>query len=923
MAAKTGVGHEPPEDGLTTRETICISLPAPNSVIHNGDHGFPQELGRHYRSAESKALERLIHLKAALKAAQTEEEFWPMATEGLGEITGAQYAFISKRMVVDNEDANVEMPPYGTPGSCTMSQALYYNDGRGTAGTGRNLKFSIYGAPCEHMKHDKVFLIPERLNEAILDNPNAASFIVPAEAYLAVPLFDNEGKCFAHFGAMWSLEGLKKIQLGWPFIELLFHSIEDVMLAGFIDRGRFASALRATANPNAVIPHEAIAATQSLKPYARNLSHELRTPMQGVVGMLDVMYATVQEAAEGLQDQALRAVLETLKENIEVVQDSSRRAVEAADNVVHAYDMNMGVPDTPVSPPDEGECNEPNCPLMSKKEKRPDIVVTGESVPINFKGTKRRREANGLSHEKAHKLRKIQKSVIWPEPRAEGFPTIPEHASTEFGSIASRQESVRRDFMSPTSAHLENCEQTSVPPGLRHTNLRDVLQFLINDLLKVGGRPESAIAQETDEGEIIEVRSRSPNGDERMKTIRWSVHSAVPTTILIEEQSLVKVISSVYSNAVKFTDEGEVSVQARLSPRSRYVVISVSDTGSGINEEFVPKLFQPFSKEDDSLTRQSEGLGLGLMVAKGLARKLGGDLNLVHTKTAGEKRGSEFEIRVPITPSDSTSRPSTPSSSPGPNHPGSRHSILDGLEQLDESLQLRADHVRSPALASIQFNRYLEQPRKSTSPPTSLHHRTPSSKSVKEIPPPSSTRLASPKKRGMGFDRGLATKYPLNFLVVEDNKINRTLLVSMLKKLGYKNIYEAYDGAQAVRQMEILGAAVDVVLMDLWMPFMDGYEASEKILAMDWNSSDEEDGPVADRKTGYSRRGKRPTILAVTADVTDGALERADKAGMKGFLTKPFKVADLERLIVEYCATTQGVVGEAVVNQIAPSLVVA
>lgn len=63
--------------------------------------------------------------------------------------------------------------------------------------------------------------------------------------------------------------------------------------------------------------------------------------MQGVVGMLDIMYATVQEAAEGQRDDQFLKTLEDLKENIEVAQDSSRRAVEAADNVVSACTGNM------------------------------------------------------------------------------------------------------------------------------------------------------------------------------------------------------------------------------------------------------------------------------------------------------------------------------------------------------------------------------------------------------------------------------------------------------------------------------------------------------------------------------------------------------------------------------------------------------
>jgi signal transduction histidine kinase len=69
-----------------------------------------------------------------------------------------------------------------------------------------------------------------------------------------------------------------------------------------------------------VIPTDAITALQSLKPYVRSLSHELRTPMQGVVGMLDVMHATVQEAIEGQPNSKVRNVFQALKENIEVVQ---------------------------------------------------------------------------------------------------------------------------------------------------------------------------------------------------------------------------------------------------------------------------------------------------------------------------------------------------------------------------------------------------------------------------------------------------------------------------------------------------------------------------------------------------------------------------------------------------------------------------
>ena len=85
------------------------------------------------------------------------------------------------------------------------------------------------------------------------------------------------------------------------------------------------------------------------------------------------------------------------------------------------------------------------------------------------------------------------------------------------------------------------------------------------------------------------------------------------------------------------------------------------------------------------------------------------------------------------------------------------------------------------------------------------------------------------------IDRFLAQKYPLTFLVAEDNKINRKLLVNMLGKLGYKDVHEAFDGKEAVRIMREIhqdgiqcdkpreqqtAKKVDVILMDLWMPEM-------------------------------------------------------------------------------------------------------
>lgn len=307
-----------PEDPQNTidRDTLCFACPEPDVVLHAGQPGFRDRLLHLYDPAESKAAEQLVRLKDRLRRTTT-EDFFEAVTEGLAQILGAQYAFVSKRILVDDENVAVEMPPIGEPGACLMGAGFYVNDGHDIQLKVKNFKYHAYSCPCAYMKHDKIFIVPEKLNEFIPENPNA--LVIPAEAYLGVPLC-AEGKCFAHFGVMWSREGAKKRQLRWSYMEMICHALEDMILDRLLEGKRFAPEPVADLRPSKVVPHEAVTIAQSLKPYARSLSHELRTPMQGVVGMLDVMYATVQEAVEGHGDSALRKVFETLKGNIEVVQ---------------------------------------------------------------------------------------------------------------------------------------------------------------------------------------------------------------------------------------------------------------------------------------------------------------------------------------------------------------------------------------------------------------------------------------------------------------------------------------------------------------------------------------------------------------------------------------------------------------------------
>jgi hypothetical protein len=301
---------------VTPRGTFCISNSRPTVVLQNGDSTFRDEVSRFYTNAECEALEKLLASKSMLRRTKG-EAFWNKATETLADLTGAQYAFISRRMDVDEE--NTPLPPMGDPGSCLMGMSILYIDKEGVKDFWANSKYMAYKSPCEHMRYNKVFLIPEKMSEVVPDNQNQLP--EAPEGYLAVPLSSvapGQGPSFGHFGVMYTQKGLDNRLLSYSFLEMLLHGLEDLILQAFEDQGLTMPVAMPTVDRKLVARSDRVA--NSFKPFARSLSHELRTPMQGVVGMLDIMHATVQEATEGQLDLRARDSFATLRENIEVVQ---------------------------------------------------------------------------------------------------------------------------------------------------------------------------------------------------------------------------------------------------------------------------------------------------------------------------------------------------------------------------------------------------------------------------------------------------------------------------------------------------------------------------------------------------------------------------------------------------------------------------
>ena len=109
-------------DTAMERRSICFPRPGTKTILEKGSEGFRHELRRLYATDENNALEALIELKTHLRTLSN-TDYWSAATEGLSKLLGAEITFVMKRMLVDDHDTAVEMPPLGETGSCLMAAA--------------------------------------------------------------------------------------------------------------------------------------------------------------------------------------------------------------------------------------------------------------------------------------------------------------------------------------------------------------------------------------------------------------------------------------------------------------------------------------------------------------------------------------------------------------------------------------------------------------------------------------------------------------------------------------------------------------------------------------------------------------------------------------------------------------------------------
>ncbi len=414
---------------------------------------------------------------------------------------------------------------------------------------------------------------------------------------------------------------------------------------------------------------------------------------------------------------------------------------------------------------------------------------------------------------------------------------------------------------------------------------------------------------------------------------------SVPRYLKGDSGRLRQVLLNLGSNAVKFTEQGEITIRTSLvrETTSHFVLqFTVTDTGIGIAEHERDKLFKAFSQVDASTTRNYGGTGLGLAICKQLVSMMHGDIGVEST----QGMGSQFWFTATFDkPSPITNTATPPAGFKGIRvlvaaretlnrevtclslkSWGCRYSLAatgpEVLRLLQDATQAKVpfdlaviDHRISAtgdmALATkIKCDPVLGAPKLIWT--TSHAARASIADSgamgydaciVKPITPPKLNRALLDvinHNKAIRTQSAVAARPPLtqaktsttSILVVDDNEINQQVALKILEKLGY-HAQAVADGQQAVASFQT--AAHDIILMDVHMPVLDGLDATRKIRAI------EAEKPAQ----CTSARGK-VTIIAMTANAMKGDRERCLEAGMDDYLAKPFNPEDLKLKIEQF-----------------------
>ncbi len=416
---------------------------------------------------------------------------------------------------------------------------------------------------------------------------------------------------------------------------------------------------------------------------------------------------------------------------------------------------------------------------------------------------------------------------------------------------------------------------------------------------------------------LLAVRAR-----EKHLELTVDVPPDVPQMVRGDPTRVRQVLMNLIGNAIKFTEQGEVDVSASVIARDgdgAAVQFRVRDTGIGISAEQLGTIFQEFTQADASMTRRYGGTGLGLAISRRLVALMGGELAV----TSEVGRGSEFSFALTFPLEAGGQATARVTASLG----GRRLLVVDDNET---NRRIVRDMLGAEGMAVHEASRAdagLEALRRAARAGTPydlaiLDAQMPDqdgfelATAIRADGALTETRLlilTSAGQRGDGErcrQRGIQayltkpiaradlveavgtvlagtrsapgaadlvtrhsiaeSRHTLRILLAEDNPVNQQVATAMLLKRGH-HVDVVSNGREAVDAVAREG--YDVVLMDIQMPEMDGFEATEKIRALS--------------------QGRTLPIIALTAHALSGERERCMARGMSGYLAKPFKAHDL------------------------------
>ncbi|KAF2869340.1 putative histidine kinase HHK6p [Massariosphaeria phaeospora] len=326
---------------------------------------------------------------------------------------------------------------------------------------------------------------------------------------------------------------------------------------------------------------------------------------------------------------------------------------------------------------------------------------------------------------------------------------------------------------------------------------------------------------------------------------------------------LRQILTNLLTNSIKFTSQGTVKLAVWITTQSEEtatVNFVIQDTGIGIEEEVRKRLFQPFSQADSSTARKFGGTGLGLTISKHLVQLMKGDINLA-SKLG---HGTTATFWIPFIKA--------------PHHDGG--SPLIDLDAIPDRLQSDV----SVSCGSSEDHTPPVTPRLQDGNTTSTRGRGVSA-SQQSFPASQLTANISDNST----DLSETERQKINILVVEDNPINQLIALKTIQKLHF-NVSAVWNGQEAleylVQEPSHDHPRPDIILMDVQMPILDGYSATQAIRTEDRFK----DMPDV----------RHVPIVAMTASAIHGDKEKCQQAGMDDYLAKPVRGKLLEKMLVKW-----------------------